>query len=143
MGRSLAKLFTTFGEAYTDFVACQLADKSIRTLLDMIMCLTGFPGHFPADQEVSEIPLNFWYVLQETLFDNGIVPVQQATGISIITDGDDDVSLEQRDPDRKLWQRQCGETALILYRQLVQVLRQKAAFPEDTVWDSWTKGNTQ
>ncbi|KAG0181559.1 hypothetical protein DFQ29_007920 [Apophysomyces sp. BC1021] len=138
-GRSLAKLFSTFGETFTDFLALQLANPNVSLLLDMIMQLTAFPGHFPADQEVSDIPLNFWYVLQETLFDHGIVPVRQ--GPSDVRDGDDDVSLENDSTvDQKIWIRRCGEAAVMVYRQLVTTLIQKAAFPEVSVWDSWNRG---
>ncbi|KAI9488680.1 armadillo-type protein [Zychaea mexicana] len=116
---SLAKLLTGFGETFTDFIASQFASPKISVLLEMIMQLTDFPGHFPADQEVSEVPLNFWYMLQETLFDDGIIPIRQQQAI---------------------WNRQCGEEAMIVYRELVSVIKRKAAFPEDSVWRSWPKG---
>lgn len=123
-------------------MASELADTKLTLILDMILQLTAFPGHFPADQEVSELPLNFWYVFQETLFDNGIVPLRPSAGIAIVTENDD----ERRSTDqttaaqRQMWLRQCGEIALARYRQLVTILRNKAAFPEEAVWNSWTKG---
>ncbi|CAO3600466.1 unnamed protein product [Absidia cylindrospora] len=138
LGRPLAKLFTTFGETFTDFVALQLARPDIRHLMDMIMQLTAFHGYYPVDQEISEIPLNFWYVLQETLFDNGIVPVRRYG--SAPRDGDDDLSLDTSTSDEhRLWIQHCGETAVVLYQQLVTVIKQKAIFPEDEIWQSWTK----
>ncbi|KAI8335318.1 armadillo-type protein [Chlamydoabsidia padenii] len=138
LGRPLAKLFTTFGETFTDFVALQLARPDIRYLMDMIMQLTAFHGYYPADQEISEIPLNFWYVLQETLFDEGIIPIRRYNSAS--RDGDDDVSLDANTSNEQiLWIQHCGETATVLYQQLVTVIKQKAIFPEDEVWRSWTK----
>ncbi|KAI9314639.1 armadillo-type protein [Dichotomocladium elegans] len=118
-GALIAKLVTGFGEAFTDFVAAQLADVKVKLLLDMMMQLTDFPGSFPGDQEVSDIPLNFWYMLQETLFDEGIVPV--------------------RGEQQRTWIRQCGETGLLLYRRLVIVLKKKSMFPDDCTWNSWQK----
>ena len=109
----------------------------------MIMQLTDFPGNFPADQEVSEIPLNFWYMLQETLFDDGIVPIRHEQQVAIVTDVDDDVAVVDRsetNPQQIAWIRQCGETALAVYRELVNVIKRKAAFPEDSIWRSWPKG---
>ncbi|KAI7866589.1 armadillo-type protein, partial [Spinellus fusiger] len=115
--KSLAKLFTAYGEAYADFIAEQLCRQDILVLMDMLMQLTAFSGYFPVDQELSDIPLNFWYVLQETLIDDGILPVQDSTQ----------------------WRRQCGEAALMIYRQLVITIQQKAMFPPDNVWNSWTQ----
>ncbi|KAI9018038.1 armadillo-type protein, partial [Phycomyces nitens] len=128
MGKSLAKLFTSFGETFSEFISVQLPRHDVLLLMDMIMQLTAFHGHFPADQEVSEIPLNFWYVLQEVLFDNGIAPIRDESYTPL--DGDD---------DERIWTRQCGETAVAIYRQLVTILQQKAAFPEDSVWASWAQ----
>ncbi|KAF7724113.1 hypothetical protein EC973_001297 [Apophysomyces ossiformis] len=137
-GRTLAKLFSTYGETFTDFLSIQLASPNISLLLDMIMQLTAFQGHFPVDQEVSDISLNFWYVLQETLFDQGIIPVRENT--SEARDGDDDVSLKSdSNVEQKLWIRRCGEAAMVVYRQLVTTLMQKAVFPENSVWESWNR----
>lgn len=110
--RLLAKLFTTFGETYTDFIATQLSEPNMNWLLSMILQLSGFEGFFPIDQEVSEIPLNFWYILQETLFDESVLPVK----------------------DRN------GETALMLYRELSRILMKNACYPDDATWNSWNKG---
>lgn len=120
-------------------MALELADPKLTLILDMILQLTAFPGHFPADQEVSELPLNFWYVFQETLFDNGIVPLRPNPGISIIAEGDTQCNGANQ-AQQQLWLQQCGEIALARYRQLVTVLRNKAAFPDEAVWNSWTKG---
>lgn len=142
-GASIAKLLTGFCETYIDHVAEQLADPSIRMLLDMIMQLTGFPGTFCVDQEVSDIPLNFWFMLQETLFDNGIVPIRQP--VAIVTNGVDDAATaatttHENDPAQRAWLQQCGETAMMVYRQLVVVLKRQSTFPDDATWTSWPKG---
>ncbi|RCH82066.1 hypothetical protein CU098_001352, partial [Rhizopus stolonifer] len=83
--------------------------------MDMTMRLTGFKGFFPVDQEVSEIPLNFWYVLQETLFDEEVLPVKS----------------------QKNWLS--GQAAIHIYRELVLVLVKNARYPDDTTWANWNK----
>ncbi|KAI9244489.1 armadillo-type protein [Phascolomyces articulosus] len=140
VGILLAKLLTGFGETFTEYISDHLAAPSMIALLNMIMQLTDFPGYFPTDQEVSEIPLNFWYVLQETLFDDGIIPIRQQ--VSIVTDADDDVVVDRATTHSEhiAWIRQCGETAMAVYRELVSVMKRKAAFPEDSIWQSWPKG---
>ncbi|KAG2210956.1 hypothetical protein INT47_000116, partial [Mucor saturninus] len=117
-GKMLAKLFTTFGETYTDYIVTQLADPNIKWLMTMIMQLTSYEGYFPVDQEVTEIPLNFWYVLQETLFDENILPLST---------------------EKSAWSNECGQTALAMYRELVHVLIKNAKYPTDDVWQSWNK----
>lgn len=86
----------------------------------MVMQLTGYGGYFPVDQEVSEIPLNFWYVLQETLFDENVLPLNTT--------------------DKSAWSNECGQTALAMYRELVHILIKNAEYPTDDVWNSWNKG---
>ncbi|KAI8065190.1 armadillo-type protein [Gongronella butleri] len=144
--RVLAKLLTAYAETYADDIALQLANPKIGSLMHMILQLTGFPGYYPVDQTVSEIPLNFWYVLQETLFDHGLIPVRDAATASstAIPDGDDDIalgdaSLAAPHAQDALWKQRCGETATGLYRQLVLIIEQKSVYPEDSVWLTWTR----
>ncbi|KAI8375089.1 armadillo-type protein [Choanephora cucurbitarum] len=125
--RLLAKLFSTFGETYTDFIVMQLARPDVEWLMHMIMQLTGFQGYFPVDQEVSEIPLNFWYIMQETLFDESILPIREPT------------AADEEDAEKKVWMVKCGQTAIAIYKQLVKVLIQNARYPDDSTWDSWNK----
>jgi hypothetical protein len=123
----LAKLFTSFGETYTDYIVIQLADPNIHLLMSMIIQLTGYEGYFPMDQEVSEIPLNFWYVLQETLFDENVLPVHPIQ------------QHEAEDVDKKLWMINCGQTAMAMYRELTKILIKNARYPEKEVWNTWNK----
>jgi hypothetical protein len=90
----------------------------------MIIQLTGYEGFFPIDQEVSEVPLNFWYVLQETLFDESILPVRE----------------QDNDTEQKMWKINCGQTALNMYRELVKILIKNSCYPDDNTWASWNKG---
>lgn len=115
----LAKLFSTYGETYTDYIAKDLVDPNIQSLMSMTMRLTGFEGYFPADQEVSEIPLNFWYILQETLHDESVLPPPK--------------------DNPKLWS--CAQSAIAMYRELVVILIKNARYPDDETWNSWNKGN--
>ncbi|ORE02231.1 hypothetical protein BCV72DRAFT_252588 [Rhizopus microsporus var. microsporus] len=115
--RLLAKLFSTYGETYTDYIAKELVDPNIQSLMSMIMRLTGFEGYFPADQEVSEIPLNFWYILQETLHDESVLPPPK--------------------DNPKLWN--CAQSAIAMYRELVVILIKNARYPDDDTWNSWNK----
>lgn len=119
--RSLAKLFTNFGETYTDYITKELVNPNVRVLLNMIMRLTGFEGYFPVDQEVSEIPLNFWYILQETLYDESVLPINT----------------------NDEWIKNCGQTAMTIYRELVLVLIKNARYPDDDIWAMWNKGKKE
>jgi hypothetical protein len=123
--RLLAKLFTTFGEAYTDYIVKQLARPDVNWLMNMIIQLTGFEGYVPVDQEVSEIPLNFWYIMQETLFDEDVLPVRHT---------------ENTSDANALWIVTCGQTAMAMYRELVKILIKNAGYPDEGTWTSWNKG---
>ncbi|KAI9269954.1 armadillo-type protein [Sporodiniella umbellata] len=110
----LAKLFCTFGETYSDHVCKELIHPYVSTLMRMIMQLTAYQGYFPVDQEVSEIPLNFWYVLQETLFDEEVLPVKSENNVN-------------------------GMAAIMLYNELVLILVKSARYPDDATWSTWNK----
>ncbi|KAI8637788.1 armadillo-type protein [Parasitella parasitica] len=125
--RVIAKLLTAFGETYTDYIAVQLARPDIYWIMTMIIRLSDFKGFFPVDQEVTEIPLNFWYNLQETLFDECILPVKQ------LPPADQENSTEQQ------WKFTCGQAALAIYRDLVEIWAQGARFPDELTWVSWNK----
>lgn len=129
--RLIAKLLTTFGETYTDYIVSQLARPDIYWLITMVIRLTGFEGFFPIDQEVTEITLNFWYIMQETLFDECILPVQQSA------------PSDQDNETEKLWKFNCGQAALAIYRELVEILTKNACYPDEPTWESWNKGKKE
>lgn len=129
--RLIAKLLTTFGETYTDYIVSQLARPDIYWLITMVIRLTGFEGFFPIDQEVTEITLNFWYIMQETLFDECILPVQQSA------------PPDQDNETEKLWKFNCGQAALAIYRELVEILTKNACYPDESTWESWNKGKKE
>jgi hypothetical protein len=43
-------------------------------LLQMLLQVTNYSGYFGQDEEISDIPLNFWYTLQDTLLDTVHLP---------------------------------------------------------------------
>ncbi|KAI8970253.1 armadillo-type protein [Mycotypha africana] len=128
---ALAKLFTTFGETYTDFIVKHLARPDIKWLLQMILQLTDYKGYYPIDQEVSEIPLNFWYIMQETLFDENVLPLRPISTPPHLDEGNS--------RDEAVWIYECGQTSLAIYRDLVKILIQKACYPDEMTWNSWNK----
>ncbi|KAJ2721252.1 hypothetical protein GGI07_004085 [Coemansia sp. Benny D115] len=66
-------VLVSFGETYTELIVGGMADAQlapqIGALLQMLLALTRFPGCSGLDEGVSDQPLNFWYLLQETLVD--------------------------------------------------------------------------
>jgi hypothetical protein len=100
-------------------------------LLGLMMSLTTYPGYFGEDQEISEIPLNFWYVLQETLADKDWLPVtaekhKHRNGLT----------------NEVAWLDKGVENTFVVYRQLVLALRDKAMLPSEMEFAHWSKGTT-
>jgi hypothetical protein len=123
VGKQLANLFTAFGETHVEYISEQLPYPNIECLMRMLLQLTGFNGYYPVDQEVSEIPLNFWFELQETLNDNEVLPVKEnAVG------------------EEEEWRQRSGHTALAIYSELVTILVRNARFPEQQAFNTWNKG---
>ncbi|RHZ79420.1 hypothetical protein Glove_146g38 [Diversispora epigaea] len=72
------------------------------------------------------MPLQFWYVLQESLFDPGVIPVN-GENIS----GSKMVSLEEAQKIR--------EASIIVFQRLLEVVRTKVQYPPDDEWAEWAK----
>ncbi|ORX90935.1 ARM repeat-containing protein [Basidiobolus meristosporus CBS 931.73] len=111
----LARLLTTYGEEFTEYIVQHLSNPDVGVYLEMMIGFIGFPGYFAADQEISEIPLNFWYLLQESILD--------------LTIECEDQAIIQR----------TKTIASMVFSKLVQVLRQKIEYPSEEEWSSWSK----
>uniref|UniRef100_A0A673N5G0 Importin-13 n=1 Tax=Sinocyclocheilus rhinocerous TaxID=307959 RepID=A0A673N5G0_9TELE len=83
--------------------------QGFQALVSMIMSCTGTPGHYPVDETSSSLTLTFWYTLQ-----------------------DDITSL---DVERQTLYLQIYRP---VYFQLVDVLLQKASFPRDEDYATWS-----
>ncbi|RUS35251.1 armadillo-type protein [Jimgerdemannia flammicorona] len=134
--RTLCRIMTSFGESYTDFIARHLLRGDVISYLDMMIGFAGFPGHFGADQEISEIPLNFWYDLQESLVDAEVLGGGGGNG-------DDEELVDPEETAKRIVReeeaRRAREAAYLVYRKLVGVLRMKVEYPLDEEWAGWTK----
>ncbi|CAG8743627.1 3362_t:CDS:10, partial [Cetraspora pellucida] len=85
--------------------------------------------------KMREMPLQFWYLLQEPLFDPHIIPVNNVDNNTV--SGEDAItSTLQITPDEA---RKIRETSLIVFRRLIEILRSKIQYPPDTEWSEWTK----
>ncbi|KAJ1808183.1 hypothetical protein LPJ77_002521 [Coemansia sp. RSA 2523] len=71
--RAWSAVAISFGETYTDFIVSGMADaglsEHVGAFLQLMVALTRFPGHHGFDEDVSDQPLSFWYLLQEALVD--------------------------------------------------------------------------
>lgn len=135
--RTLCRLMTTLGENFTDFIARNLLRPDVIAYLNMMIGFVGYPGYFGADQEISEIPLNFWSDLQESMVD-----AEDLFGGGAGKDEEELVDEEEaaRREEKEEEQRRVKEAASLVYRKLVEVLRMKIEYPEEEEWAGWTKG---
>ncbi|XP_067219751.1 importin-13 [Chanodichthys erythropterus] len=83
--------------------------QSFQALVSMIMSCTGSPGHYPVDETSSSLTLTFWYTLQD--------------------------EITSLDAERQTLYLQIYRP---VYFQLVDVLLQKACFPRDEDYASWS-----
>ncbi|KAH8553571.1 armadillo-type protein [Umbelopsis sp. PMI_123] len=129
--RILGRITVTYGETFTETIADHMDQPGVLHLLELIMNLTTFPGYFGEDQEISEIPLNFWYVLQETLADKDWLPVTA-----------DKHKVRDGMTNEVVWLDKNFENTFVVYRQLVLALRDKAMLPPEAEFTNWSKGKT-
>ncbi|OZJ03565.1 hypothetical protein BZG36_03096 [Bifiguratus adelaidae] len=110
--RQLCRLVIALGENYDHYIADFRSD-SVQAYLRLTIDFIRFPGYFAADQEVSDLPLNFWSDLQEMLYDEGRLP--------LTTYDYWDIAMTE------------------LYSNLVEVLVDKITYPPLPVFGAWMK----
>lgn len=145
VSKSLCQLLSTFGDNFSDWIAAKFLRPDIVVYLEMMMGFSGFPGYYAEDESVSELTLNFWYMLQESLGD-------------LQVDGSDD-SLEHstgQEEDRPVILSTISSAASItglnreslqairkasthVYIRLTEVLRKKLEYPPNNEWRTWAR----
>ncbi|KND02868.1 uncharacterized protein SPPG_01948 [Spizellomyces punctatus DAOM BR117] len=151
VARNMCRLMTEFGEHFYSFIVKHLLRPDVHVYLDMMLGCTGFPGYFAAEQELTELPLTFWALLQEELDDTGVLSETSAdistdpiTGRPIFRSG----TVTQVDSD------QIGVITIVpanhddakvakmgvaknVFARLVKVVCSKIGVPPDTIWNTW------
>ncbi|KAJ3868242.1 armadillo-type protein [Lentinula novae-zelandiae] len=92
-----------------------------QTFLRLLLAYTGFPGFYGVDEDVSEMTLGFWYMLQEALWNNDFY----------FPDGGETQASQQSEMGDQ------SGVAKALYVQLVQVLKRKMTWPSSG--HNWSK----
>ncbi|RIA97689.1 armadillo-type protein [Glomus cerebriforme] len=137
--RNLCRLMTTFGDNFNNYVAMNFLRQDIVVYLEMMLMFAGFPGYFGQDQEISfltfiyisEMPLQFWFLLQESLCDPEVIPVTSNNDSSV-----SDVQTPNISPTNV---QQIRESSMVIFRRLIEILRYKVQYPPDSEWAEWTK----
>ncbi|XP_051557508.1 importin-13 [Myxocyprinus asiaticus] len=110
MSHGICRISVALGETHCRTLLEQVDHwQGFQALVNMILSCTGIPGHYPVDETSSSLTLTFWYTLQ-----------------------DDITSL---DGERQTFYLQLYRP---VYFQLVDVLLQKACFPSDENYATWS-----
>ncbi|KAJ3141475.1 hypothetical protein HK100_006230 [Physocladia obscura] len=74
-------LVSQIGESFPKYVVKNLTGASTPTLhlVEMVLAFTGFPGYYGVDEDLTHIPDQFWYEIQETLIDDTVIPMQKTS----------------------------------------------------------------
>jgi hypothetical protein len=58
--RQMTRLLVALGETLTTFIIKNMPRSDVGAMLEMLLQVTGYPGYYGSDEDVSELPLNFW-----------------------------------------------------------------------------------
>lgn len=108
-------LVAAFEHSYAQVVTDLQSPRTI-TLLQRLLLLSCWPGHFASDEQISDIALPIWSYVQEEISDNGIIATESGFG----------------DPR---W-----AVVKDVFEALVQGLRAKVEYPADTDFAIWPTG---
>lgn len=129
--RSMAKFMSGFGENFTSSIVKHISDPQVQAFLDLVYRCTIIPGTFGIDEEVSDILLYFWYLLEEGFHEHGDEASRSfATPIftmllkgliqkCIFPPYQDWMSIPRDIRDKFIsYRKECGETMLFCYYTL-------------------------
>lgn len=105
------KLLITLFENTTKQIATSLSSSRSIAVVRNLLSVTSFNGQFPVDEEVSELSLTSWGLLQEELAEEGL-----------------------------LGESEIGNTARQIYAALVEALLGKITWPNEQGLKGWPKG---
>ncbi|KAF9106342.1 hypothetical protein BGX29_009759 [Mortierella sp. GBA35] len=144
ISRSLCQLLSTFGDNFSDWIAAKFIRPDIQIYLEMMMGFAGFPGYYAEDETTSDMTLNFWYMLQESLSELSAEDLEEDGGRESL-DEDRQIILSTISSASSITgldkpSLQAIRTASIhVYIRLTEVLRKKLEFPIQRDWLSWTR----
>ncbi|KAK3829343.1 MAG: armadillo-type protein [Benniella sp.] len=145
VGKSLCQLLSTFGDNFSDWIAAKFLRPDIVVYLEMMMGFAGFPGYYAEDESVSDLTLNFWYMLQESLGDlqaegsddnlehNDGQEEDRPIILSTISTASSITGLDQQSLQA------IKEASTHVYIRLTEVLRKKLEYPPHNEWLTWTR----
>ncbi|KAL7747197.1 hypothetical protein RI367_007408 [Sorochytrium milnesiophthora] len=138
----IAKLMSAMAETFPTYMVKHMATPLVQQFLDMMVQIILFPGYFGADQEISDIPLQAFYLIQETLADPPAAGTELATqstnsstdSLIDLTNDDDDVPA----PTITLPPELEAATSR-LFSNVLAALCSKVRWPSAKQWKSWPK----
>ncbi|KAG0256639.1 hypothetical protein DFQ27_005627 [Actinomortierella ambigua] len=145
ISKNLCQLLSTFGDNFSDWIAARFLRADIQIYLDMMTSLAGFPGYYAEDETISDMTLNFWYMMQESLSelpsyegddtkDAGIGGgIEEEVVLDSISTASQTVGLDQESI------RAIKGVSIIIYTKLIKALREKLVFPPQQEWIKWTR----
>ncbi|KAF9359157.1 hypothetical protein BGX26_013010 [Mortierella sp. AD094] len=148
VGKSLCQLLSAFGDNFSGWIATRFLRPDIVVYLEMMMGFAGFPGYYAEDEEISDLTLNFWYVLQESLSelqpDDSEDEIGRGSGresldedrhviLSSISSASNIIGLNKQSLQA------IREASTQVYVKLTEVLRRKLEYPVQKEWVTWTR----
>ena len=112
-----ARLITSFADAFPSILIRKFYEPTTQTFFGMLLSISNFPGIFAAEQDISELPLNSWYLIQDVIY-------HEQVGVFL------------EDNEKKLQQIKQDSSGIFI--QLLEVCLAKGRYPVESEYLSWT-----
>ncbi|TPX54394.1 hypothetical protein CcCBS67573_g09578 [Chytriomyces confervae] len=74
-GHAICSLLSQVGESFPKYIVKNLGTSvHVLRLIEMVLRFTAFPGYYGIDEDISHLPDEFWYEIEESLTDDTVVP---------------------------------------------------------------------
>lgn len=118
---ALFKLLISLVEHATDLLVSTVSSPRSILILKQLLSLSSLPGYFGVDEDISNIGLDVWEMLQEGIID------------SVGEDGED--PIPGKTDAKQIW-----AIAKDVFGALVPALRRKVQWPPEDTLRTWPKG---
>ncbi|KAI8820459.1 armadillo-type protein [Fimicolochytrium jonesii] len=152
----ICRLCVEFGDGLFTCNAKTMTRPETITFLNMMLQFTAYGGYFGADQEVSELPLEFWALLQEEVetIQDTYEDMSESSGVrfvepddldvpvnlsGVLLEGVENTGLSSGSQAKRDQHAAALEAARTVFGKLVEILCQKMTFPPEAEWTEWPK----
>lgn len=96
----------------------------------MLLRATNYPGYFGQDEEISDLPLSFWYTLHDTLLDSVHLPSMILPNVTVTAAAA--MSMNESGMYKSIMSMDSSTSGLVSVSSSIEALPDESAYAQST-----------